>query len=109
MKEGNATLFVDGGEQEIVVSYMEHTSLAYGTDWCRMTIKDLPTKSYDGVQSTSKEEQATLKCSDTVNVTSDTVDITKSIPVDFSRDTTLVGSCSFYDHVLHLWNYTNKE
>ena len=49
-----------GDPLEVVASYTEHKSLAYGVDWCRL-------------------ETA-------------------------AKDTLTLGSCSFYDHSLHVWS-----
>ena len=54
---------------EVVCSYGEHKSLAYGIDWCRLTHPTL-------AQPDATEDPSELA---------------------------LLSSCSFYDHLLHLW------
>ena len=80
----------EGGEQSIVVSYMEHTSLAYGVDWCRLPMKQLPIS--DTQYNESDNKTYCSRCDD------------KDKDIDVSS-ATIIGSCSFYDHVLHLWLY----
>lgn len=69
---------------------MEHQSLVYGADWCRVSAADLPLTDSESVIS------ETRPCS--------------SCDADVARDSVktsrLVSTCSFYDCQAHLWTVT---
>ena len=66
-------------------AYMHHESLAYGVDWCRLTMMDTIPK-LNTLPDLSKQNYHYIK-----------------LPMD-TETTNIVASCSFYDHVLHLWH-----
>ncbi|XP_014681861.1 PREDICTED: diphthine methyltransferase-like [Priapulus caudatus] len=105
--------------QKIVASYMEHSSLAYGADW------GMPIAQLDRNQSTAGDGNATDSIrrnidGDTSGNASDNrrsvergaAECLKTVP-NTSQHTSLtskclgytLASCSFYDHVMHLWQW----
>ena len=69
------------------VSYMEHESLAYGADWCRLTPGQLPTVDDAEVTPEHRERKvAGDECTEE--------------QVASSR---ILATCSFYDHEMHVW------
>ena len=97
-------LFTAGRDPSVVASYMEHGSLAYGADWCRCAMYDLPVTSYgDPIKihppDSSIPEESKVRRE---IVTSHNI---KTAPSTADRPASdrLVSSCSFYDHELHIW------
>jgi len=100
-------VYADGRSPEIVLSYMEHGSLAYGADWCRGSVDELP----------ELPANYNLDCYDTLP-DSDGPNSKKLADEPFStfgrmmhsrslfpvgRNDELIASCSFYDHQLRIW------
>jgi len=90
---------------------MEHESLAYGADWCRSTVDELPelpaeyasagndddkeaVPDSDGPNSKKSFDKNVLSCSRKMHSRS-------SSPVN--KGDQIIASCSFYDHQLRIW------
>ena len=82
---------IAGGSSPVKsVSYMEHESLAYGADWCRLTLGQLPTVDDAEVTPGHREREAE-------NTTGD------EYTEDRVGSSRILASCSFYDHAMHVW------
>lgn len=93
---------------EAIASYMLHESLAYGVDWCPCPFKDLP--DLDGHDTCADDAStAHLELSaDSENVQKDNSgakggEDTKQHGAGNSATQSIVASCSFYDHAMHVW------
>lgn len=75
-------------DMEIVCHYTDHQSIAYGADWCHLNYSRL-------------DREKSEKSSDVTNACSDSND--RNIILD-----NIIATCSFYDHLLKLWNWKFK-
>ncbi|XP_054629620.1 diphthine methyltransferase isoform X2 [Dunckerocampus dactyliophorus] len=108
-----------GGSCAVVASYILHNSLAYGADWSRLTSSPAPTQAKESLTEVGGHLKIQYE-SPTASV--DTCledDSGQYIPEDITASSTagdavhpdhdvtsfLVATCSFYDHVLHLWRW----
>lgn len=66
------------------VSYKEHSSLAYGADWCRKEIQS--STNLHGQMAEESQEKLEQKDASTSRTFTD-----------------IIATCSFYDHALNLW------
>jgi len=90
---------------------MEHESLAYGADWCRSTVGELPElpAEYDSASNGDDKEAApdsdgpNSKKSFDKNILAcgRKMHSRGSSPVNKSDQ--IIASCSFYDHQLRIW------
>lgn len=119
-----------GGACPVVASYILHNSLAYGADWSRLSLEESvpcsppavepkesltesgghlriqyesPTASFD----TSLEDDAGRYIPEGITTPSSTP---SAGPAHISNEDTpslssLLASCSFYDHTLHVWRW----
>ncbi|XP_034547833.1 diphthine methyltransferase [Notolabrus celidotus] len=123
-------LEVAGGPCPIAASYILHNSLAYGADWSRLSLEEpapcsppaaepkrsvaesgahlriqyeSPTASFD----TSLEDDAgryipeDITPPSTAPAVGPVLDLNKDAP----SQSCLLASCSFYDHMLHVWRW----
>eukprot|EP00064_Thunnus_orientalis_P000585 superscaffoldBa00000031_g586 len=120
-----------GGACPLVASYILHNSLAYGADWSRLSLEELapcspataaepkesltesrghlriqyesPTASFD----TSLEDDAGRYIPEGTAPpsTSSTAGPAPNPDGDTSSVSCLLASCSFYDHMLHVWRW----
>ncbi|XP_013412249.1 diphthine methyltransferase [Lingula anatina] len=86
---------------QLVASYMEHSSLAYGADWCR--------SQWDIVQNsnTGLDTKETQELSETLGNVSVGQEAAPNADMNKKISHTL-ATCSFYDHSMHVWNWKNK-
>ncbi|XP_070690259.1 diphthine methyltransferase isoform X2 [Pempheris klunzingeri] len=120
-----------GGPCPVVASYILHNSLAYGADWSRLSLEEpapcsppaepkeiltqsgghlriqyeSPTASFD----TSLEDDAGRYIPEGIAAPS-TIPTAGPAPTPSSTEDTpslscLLASCSFYDHMLHVWRW----
>lgn len=80
---------------------MEHGSLAYGTDWCRLTLPQLPEWQPGTSHDTATPDTATPDTDSSKSATPDTQRCDMPAPDLDHAD--IIASCSFYDHSLQLW------
>jgi len=78
---------------------MEHGSLAYGADWCRSSVEQLPElpAEYDSVSvsdSDAVHKNIAAGCGRGMHSRSSEL---------VNKDDQLIASCSFYDHQLRIW------
>lgn len=119
-----------GGACPVVASYILHNSLAYGADWSQLSLEDpapcspaaaepkesliesgghlriqyeSPTASFD----TSLEDDAGRYIPEGIAVpcTAPTAGPVLSSNEDCPSLSCLLASCSFYDHMLHVWRW----
>ncbi|XP_040010815.1 diphthine methyltransferase isoform X2 [Xiphias gladius] len=119
-----------GGACPVVASYILHNSLAYGADWSRLSLEEpaprsppaaepkesltesgghlriqyeSPTASFD----TSLEDDAGRYIPEGIAApsTTPTAGPALSPDSDAASLTCLLASCSFYDHMLHVWRW----
>ncbi|XP_047238152.1 diphthine methyltransferase isoform X1 [Girardinichthys multiradiatus] len=119
-----------GGACPVVASYILHNSLAYGADWSRLSLEDpapqsppatepnesliesrghlrihyeSPTASFD----TSLEDDAGHYIPEAIVApsTSPAAAPAPNLDKDASSLSCLLASCSFYDHMLHVWRW----
>lgn len=119
-----------GAPCPIVASYILHNSLAYGADWSRLSLEEpapcsppaaepkksftesgghlriqyeSPTASFD----TSLEDDAGRYIPEDITLPSSTpsVDPVIGLNEDALSQSCLLASCSFYDHMLHVWRW----
>ncbi|XP_026176569.1 diphthine methyltransferase isoform X2 [Mastacembelus armatus] len=119
-----------GGACPVIASYILHNSLAYGADWSRLSLEkhapcspivaepkeslaesgghlriqyESPTASFD----TSLEDDAGRYIPEGIAVasTSPTVGPVLNPDGDVPSLSCLLASCSFYDHMLHVWRW----
>ena len=83
---------------------MEHGSLAYGADWCKSTLRDLPLcQSHDQARDTPHDSTTagaahgdqSEQCS---SLSPRLKDLNQNV----------VATCSFCDHALHVWTLPEK-
>ena len=83
--------------QPLDASYMEHGSLAYGADWCKSTLNNLPQcETPDQSRDASHDSPAT-PCH------SQSEERSISSPGLGHLNENVVATCSFYDHALYIW------
>ena len=90
---------------------MNHTSLAYGADWCWLPPKSLPTLKSDGrPQETQDSTANTAPSCDTQgdthkdsNISKNTRSVSQTEIAYTVEDDLLIASCSFYDHTMQIW------
>jgi len=89
---------------------MEHGSLAYGADWCRSSVEDLPElpAEYDSANNSSNRAAAesdglisTKSVEKNVSTCGQKIQSRSSLTV--LKDDQLIASCSFYDHQMRIW------
>ncbi|XP_018524072.1 diphthine methyltransferase [Lates calcarifer] len=119
-----------GGACPVVASYILHNSLAYGADWSRLSLEkpapcsspaaepmesptesrghlriqyESPTASFD----TSLEDDVGRYIPEGIATvsTTPTADPALSPDCDVPSLSCLLASCSFYDHMLHVWRW----
>ncbi|XP_023253417.1 diphthine methyltransferase [Seriola lalandi dorsalis] len=119
-----------GGACPVVASYILHNSLAYGADWSRLSLDhpapcsphatepkesltesrghvriqyESPTASFD----TSLEDDAGQYIPESIAAPSTTPAAGPALNPDHDAPslTCLLASCSFYDHMLHVWRW----
>ena len=99
----NSGLSLAESGQDLDASYMEHESLAYGADWCKSTLRDLPLcESHDQARDTSHDSPAASARGDQSEQCS------SLSPRLEDLNQNAVATCSFYDHVLHIWTLPEK-
>lgn len=119
-----------GGPCPIIASYILHNSLAYGADWSRLSLEEAapcsppavepkesftesgghlriqyesPTASFD----TSLEDDAGRYIPEEVTAppTTPSAGLLINSNEETSSQSCLMASCSFYDHMLHVWRW----
>lgn len=119
-----------GGACPVVASYILHNSLAYGADWSRLSLEEpapssppaaepkesiiesgrhlriqyeSPTASFD----TSLEDDAGQYIPEGIAAPSSTPTAGPALNSDEDSPSmsSLLASCSFYDHMLHVWRW----
>ncbi|XP_041792784.1 diphthine methyltransferase [Chelmon rostratus] len=117
-----------GGACPVVASYILHNSLAYGADWSHLSLEELapcsppaaepkeclvetgehlriqyesPTASFD----TSLEDEAGRYIPEGTSAPSTTPTAGPALNENTSSLSALLASCSFYDHMLHVWRW----
>ena len=86
-------------EQDIIASYMEHESLAYGADWCHLNW--LLERSEQEPESAKDDVLEAEKAMDTLKLGEEA----GAAAMTTKANSHIIASCSFYDHVMHLWNW----
>ncbi|XP_034027188.1 diphthine methyltransferase [Thalassophryne amazonica] len=119
-----------GGPCPIVASYILHNSLAYGADWSHLSLEEPPPRSpptaepkeslaetrghlriqYEsptGSFDTSMEDDAGRYIPERVTApsTSSAAGAALGVSGDDPSLSCLLASCSFYDHMLHVWRW----
>lgn len=122
-----------GGACPVVASYILHNSLAYGADWSRLSLEDSASHSPPPCPSVSKENFTDSTGHLRIQYESPTASFDTSLEDDTGRyipeESTLpqppsaietpaqhpdanapslsclLASCSFYDHMLHVWRW----
>ena len=69
---------IEDGCLKTVKHFEEHKSIGYGADWCRLQLQ-------------SREGNPQL--------------VPAEAGVDHSNNKHIIATCSFYDHLLKLWDY----
>ncbi|MBN3323848.1 DPH7 methyltransferase, partial [Atractosteus spatula] len=107
------------GHCPVLASYILHNSLAYGADWSRLSLGEplplpqLPYESPTGSFDTSLEDEAGRYIPDAQPPRAPAPPaLPPPRPSDADADadadtplSSLLASCSFYDHVLHVWRW----
>jgi len=98
-------IYTDGQLPEKMLSYMEHGSLAYGVDWCRSSVNELPElpAEYDSVAGDNTLPGSDgLNCEKLADETFGRTMHSRSL-CTVSKNDELIASCSFDDHQLRIW------
>ncbi|XP_013883966.1 diphthine methyltransferase isoform X1 [Austrofundulus limnaeus] len=120
----------DGGSCPVLSSYILHNSLAYGADWSRLSLEDSAPQSPPGTESKAglAESGGHLRIQyESPTASFDTSledDVGRYIPEESTAPSTrpaagptpkldedapslscLLATCSFYDHMLHVWRW----
>ena len=83
--------------QALDASYMDHESLAYGADWCKSILSNLPLcETPDQSRDESHDSPAAAR-----DGQSEACSISSPRLGDLNQN--IVATCSFYDHALHVW------
>ncbi|XP_056275972.1 diphthine methyltransferase [Pseudoliparis swirei] len=103
-----------GGACPVAASYSLHDSLAYGADWSRLTPEEPEERLAEGGGHLRiQDESPTASCDPSVEAAaggaapSGTPDAGPALKPDGDAQSlsSLLASCSFYDHMLHVWRW----
>ena len=87
-----------------MTSYKEHTSIAYGADWCRRQAR-CPAKKenvLDQMKMRNKEQGVDCAEEQGVDCAEEQLQPQRTAS-DSEKSKYVIATCSFYDHLLHLW------
>ena len=79
-----------------MTSYKEHTSIAYGADWCRRQARCPAKKENVLDQMKMRNKEQGVDCAEEKLQPQRTAS-------DSEKSKYVIATCSFYDHLLHLW------